>query len=80
MCHSESKAKWEEAIVRMGEVGYRRERTRGGETRLRRRRSEFVRDSVIRVPVTSAIVHVVHASASVHFLKIILLPTNSDQL
>ena len=56
--HSESKAMWEEAIVRLGEVESLREGTRVGESRLRRRRSEFVRDSVMRVPLVSASVHI----------------------
>ena len=46
--HSVSKAMWEEAIVRSGEVESLREGTRVGESRLRRRRSEFVsHDDVI---------------------------------
>ena len=56
--HSESKALWEDAIVRSGEIGFLQEGTPVGESRLRRRRSEFVRDTVIRVPLVSAIVHV----------------------
>ena len=44
--HSVSKAMWEEAIVRSGEVESLREGTRVGESRLRRRRSEFVREFV----------------------------------
>ena len=51
--HSESKAMWEVATVMSGEVGSRRERKRVGESMLRRIRSEFVRDSVIRVPLAS---------------------------
>ena len=39
---SESKAMWKEAIVRSGEVGSLREGRRVGESRLKRRRSEFV--------------------------------------
>ena len=51
MHYFESKAMWEEVIVRSGEVESLREGTWVGESRLRRRRSEFVRDSVIRVPL-----------------------------
>ena len=54
--HSESKAMWEEVILMSGEVGSPREGTRVGESRLRR--SEFLRDSVISVPLASASVHV----------------------
>ena len=54
MRHSESKAMWEEAIVMSGEVWSPRDGTRVGESRLRRRRSEFVRDSVVRVTLASA--------------------------
>ena len=57
--HSESKAMWEEAIARSGEVGSLRVRMRAGESRLRRRRSDLLSDSVIRVPLASASVHVV---------------------
>ena len=39
--HSEFKAMSEEAIVMSGEVGSPREGTRVGESRLRRRKSEF---------------------------------------
>ena len=52
--HSESKA-----IIRSGEVGSLREETRVGELRLRTRRSAFVSDSVVRVPLVSASVHVI---------------------
>ena len=54
--YSESKVMWEEAIVRSGEVRSLREETRVEKSRLRRRRSEFVRDSVIRVPLISSVV------------------------
>ena len=57
--HSESKAMWEVAILMSGEVGYPREVTRVGDSMLRRMRSVFVRDSVIRVPLASAGVLVV---------------------
>ena len=57
--HSDSKAMWEEAIVISGEVGSRREGTWVGESRLRRMRCQFVKDSVIRVPLASARVFVV---------------------
>ena len=57
--HSESKAMWEDAIVRSGEVRSLREGTRVGESRLSRRRSELVKDSVIRVPLASTSVHFV---------------------
>ena len=57
--HSESKAMWEEAIVMSGEVGFPRERTRVGESMLRRMRLVFVWDSMIRVPLASASVLVV---------------------
>ena len=59
VCHSESKVMWEEAIVRSGDVGFLRDGRRVGESRLRRRRSEFVRDSVIKVPLDSARIHVI---------------------
>ena len=49
VCHSESKALWEETFMRSGEVGSLWE-----ESKLRRRRSEFVRDSLIRLHVASA--------------------------
>ena len=57
--HFEYKAMGEEAIVRSAEVGSLQEATRVGESRLRRRWSELVRDSVIRVPLACASVHVV---------------------
>ena len=57
--HSEAKAMWEEAIVMLGEVGSPRVGTRVGKSRLRRRRLEFVRDYVIRVPLAFACVLVV---------------------
>ena len=57
--HSESKAMLEEAIVRSGEMGSLREETRIAESGLRRRRSELVRDFVIRVRLAFASVHVV---------------------
>ena len=49
--HSECKAMLEEAIVRSGEVRSLREGTRVGKSRLRRRRSEFMRDSMIKTPL-----------------------------
>ena len=61
-CHSESKAMWEEAIVMSGGVGSPREGTWVGESRLRRWMSKFVKESVIRVPLASAIVLVVRDS------------------
>ena len=51
MRHSESKAMWEEAIVMSGELGFPREGTRVGQSRLKSWRSEFLRYSVIRVPL-----------------------------
>ena len=57
--HSEFKAMWEEAIVRSGELGSMQEGRRVGESRLRRKRCEFVRDSVLKVPFASACVHVI---------------------
>ena len=59
MRHSESKARWEVVIVMSGEVGSPRKGTRVGESILRRMRSEFVRDSMIRVPLASVSVYVV---------------------
>ena len=53
----ESKAMWEEAIVRSGEVGSLREWKRVGESRSRR--LEFLRGSVMRVPLTFSRVLVV---------------------
>ena len=47
MRYSESKAMWEEVIVRSGEVWYLLEETRG-ESRLRRRKSEYRRDFVLK--------------------------------
>ena len=55
--NSESKTMWEEAIVRSEAVGYLREGRRIGESRLRRR-SEFVTDTVMRISLASASVHV----------------------
>ena len=52
--HSESKAMWEVAIVMLSEVGSPRKGTRVGESMLRRMRSEFERDSVIKVSHYSA--------------------------
>ena len=57
--HSEFKAILEEAFVMAGEVWYPREGTREEESILRRKRSEFVRDPVIRVPLASASILVV---------------------
>ena len=57
MRYSLSKAMPEVTIIMSVEVGSSREGTRVGELRLRRRRSEFVRDSVIRVPLASASAH-----------------------
>ena len=54
MRYSLSKAMPEVTIIMSVEVGSSREGTRVGELR-----SEFVRDSVIRVPLASASVHVV---------------------
>ena len=51
--HSESYAKWDVAIVMSDEVGSPRKGTRVGESMLRRIRSEFVKDSVIMVPLAS---------------------------
>ena len=59
MCHSESMARWEVAIVMSGEAGSPLEDTRVGESMLRRMRTEFLRDSVIRVPLASVSVLVV---------------------
>ena len=47
--HSESKAIWEEVIVRSGDLGSLQEGRRVEESRLRRKRSELVRDSAMRV-------------------------------
>ena len=52
--HFESKAVWKVAIIMLGEVGSPREEMRVGESMLRRMRSVFVRDSVIRVPLAYA--------------------------
>ena len=52
-------AMWEEAVVRSGEVGSLREKRWVGESRLRRSRLKFTSDSVIRVTLASASVHVV---------------------
>ena len=57
--YTETNAMWGEAIVRSGEEGSPREGTRVGESMLRRRRFESVRESVIRVSLASASVHVV---------------------
>ena len=57
--HSEFKAMCEVAIVMSGEVGSPREGTRVGNSMLRRMRSVFVRNSVIRVPLASASVLIV---------------------
>ena len=46
--HSDSKAMWEVAVVMSREVGYPRVGIRVGKSMLRRSRSEFVRDFVIR--------------------------------
>ena len=54
VCYSEFKAMWEEAIVRPGDMGFLREGTRVEESRLWRRKLEFVKDFVIRVPLASA--------------------------
>ena len=45
--------------MRSGEIGSLRKGGRVGESRLRRRRLEFVRDSVMKIPLASASVHVV---------------------
>ena len=58
--HSKSKAMWEEDILRTGVVGSLQERMRVGELRLRSSMSELVRDSVMRVHLASASVHVVY--------------------
>ena len=42
MCQSESMAMWEEATVRLGELGFLRERRRIGKLKLRSRRLECV--------------------------------------
>ena len=52
--NNESKAMWEVAIVMSGEVVSPREGTWVGESMLKRMRSVFVKDSVIRVPIASA--------------------------
>ena len=57
--HSESKAIWEEVIVRSGDLGSLQEGRRVEESRLRRKRSELVRDSAMRVPLDPTSVHVV---------------------
>ena len=57
MRHSESKAMWEEAIVRSGEIGSLREGRRVGESRLSRK-SEFVSDFLMRISLAYANVHV----------------------
>ena len=57
--HSVSKAMWQEAIVMSGEVRSLRDGTRVRDLRLKRRRSEFVRDSAIRVPFALESVRVV---------------------
>ena len=45
--HSESKVMWEEVIMRSGEAGSLLQGRWVGESRLKRKRLEFVRDSVI---------------------------------
>ena len=57
--HSKSMAMWKEAIVRSEEVRFLRKGKRVGESRLKRRRSELVIDSVISTPLASASVHVI---------------------
>ena len=56
MRHSECISMWEEAIVRSGEVKFPREGRRVGESRLRSMRLVFVRDSVMMVPLASALI------------------------
>ena len=55
----EGAAMWEDAIVRLPDVESLREGRWVGESRFRSKRSEFVRDSVMRVPLASASVHIV---------------------
>ena len=50
---------WELAIVMSGDLGSPQEETRVAELMLRRMRSEFVKDSVISVPLVSTSVLVV---------------------
>ena len=50
---------WDEATVTSAEVESLREGKRVGESRLRSRRSEFVGDFVLKIPLVSASVHVV---------------------
>ena len=57
--HSEYNAMWENDIVRSGEVGSLREGPRVGESSLRRRkRSEFMKYFVIKVPPASVSIQV----------------------
>ena len=59
VCHSESIDMWEETIVRLGEEGFPWEERRVWELSLRCTRSEFVMESVTRVPLAAVEVSVV---------------------
>ena len=72
--HSDSKAMWDEAIVRSGEVGSLRGGRWVGESRLRSMRLGFVKDSIMRVPLAPPPVYMLFKFPKINPLSSVSFP------